>query len=380
MDKQARLTRRSFVAGAGGAALAFPMVNFGYYTLSAASSRKYSRRAMDIVGEALVIDMLAPLHMDFSPDANTKPPSEQAIADYKASGITGFHNSFGLGGPDAYTDTLRYFANWQGYAGRSPDVFALIGTMAELEHAKATGRIGVIMGVQNADHFRSVEDVKTFYDLGQRCSQLTYNSQNLLGSGSTERVDGGVSDYGVEIMKAMSEVGMLIDVSHSGDQTTLDAVKLSPVPIAFTHSNCRAISGHVRSKTDEAIKALGDKGGVMGIAGVRQFVRKTDPTNITHIADHIDHVVKLTAIEHVGIGSDSDLNGYDDMKPEQNEMLRSAYKGSYAFRDKIDVDGFDHPLKMFDLTEELLRRNYSAQNIKAVLGGNFQRLLRNTWK
>ncbi len=380
MGRQAGLTRRSFVAGAGGAALSFPMVNFGYYRLSAESSREYSKRAIDIVGETLVIDMLAPLHMDFSPDANTKPPSEQVIANYKASGITGCHNAFGLGGPNAYTNALRYFANWQGYAGRSPDVFALIGTMAELEHAKATDRIGVIMGVQNADHFRTVDDVKTFYDLGQRCSQLTYNSQNLLGSGSTERIDGGVSDYGAEIIKAMSEVGMLVDVSHSGDQTTLDAVNLSRVPIAFTHSNCRSISGHVRSKTDEAIKALGDKGGVMGITGVRQFVSKTDPTNITHIADHIDHVVKLTAIEHVGIGSDSDLYGYDDMKPEQNKMLRAAYKGSYAFRDKIDVDGFDHPLKMFDLAEELLRRNYSAQNIKAVLGSNFQRLLRDTWK
>lgn len=380
MRKHTRLTRRSFVAGASGAALAFPILNSGYSGLNAAIPPKYSTRAMDIVGEALVIDMLAPLHMDFSPDANTRPPSAQAIADYKASGITGFHNSFGLGGPEAFTNALAYFANWQGYAGRSPDVFALIGTMADLEHAKATGRIGVIMGVQNADHFRKASDVKTFYDLGQRCSQLTYNSQNLLGSGSTERVDGGVSDYGAKIIEAMNEVGMLIDVSHSGDQTTLDAVKLSPMPIAFTHSNCRAISGHVRSKTDEAIKALGDKGGVMGIAGVRQFVSKTDPTDISNIADHIDHVVKLTSIDHVGIGSDSDLYGYDDMKPEQNAMLRAAYKGSYAFRDKIDVDGFDHPLKMFDLTEELLRRNYSAENINAILGGNFQRLLRDTWK
>ena len=380
MTAQKNLTRRTFIAGAGGAALAFPMVNFGYYRLSAASPRKYSKRAIDIVGDTLVLDMLAPLHMDFSPDANTKPPSEKAIADFRASGITGFHNAFGLGGPEAYTNALTYFANWNGYIGRSPDVFALIGTMADLEHARAKKRVGVIMGIQNADHFRNVADVKKFYDLGQRCSQLTYNSQNLLGSGSTERVDGGVSDYGFDIIKAMNEVGMLIDVSHSGDQTTLDAVKLSPVPIAFTHSNCRAISGHVRSKTDEAIKALGDKGGVMGIAGVRQFVSKTEPTNITHIADHIDHIVKLTSIEHVGIGSDSDLYGYDDMDPEQNKMLRSAYKGSYACREKIDVDGFDHPLKMFDLTEELLRRSYSAANIKAVLGGNFQRLLQNTWK
>lgn len=379
MTEKAKPTRRKILATGAGAAIAFPMVNLNQYAFGAAKNT-YSKRAIDLVGETLVLDMLAPLHMDFSPDANTKPPTAKAIADYKRSGITGFHNAFGLGGPNAYENALEYMANWQGYAGRSPDVFALIGTVEDLEHAKSTGRIGVIMGVQNSDHFRRVEDVKKFYDLGQRCSQLTYNSQNRLGSGSTERVDGGLSDYGVAIMEEMASVGMLIDVSHSGDQTTLDASNLSSVPIAYTHSNCRAISGHPRSKTDEAIKALGKNGGVMGVAGVRQFVSKTDPTNITNIVDHIDHIANLIGIDHVGIGTDSDLYGYDDMKPEQNKMLRAAYKGSYAFREKIDVDGFDHPLKMFDLTDEMIRRNYSDENIKAVLGNNFKRLLENTWK
>src|SRR6201995_4901269 len=99
--------------------------------------------------------------------------------------------------------------------------------------------------------------------MGQRGSQLTYNEQNLLGSGSTERVDGGLSDYGVQIVKAMNEVGMLVDVSHSGDRTTLDAIEASSVPIAFTHSNCRALNNHPRLKTDEAIKKVAQKGGVM---------------------------------------------------------------------------------------------------------------------
>jgi membrane dipeptidase len=221
--------------------------------------------------------------------------------------------------------------------------------------------------------------VKAFFALGQRCAQLTYNSQNRIGSGSTERVDGGISDFGVSIIKAMNDVGMLIDVSHSGDRTTLDAIALSPKPIAITHSNCRALVDHPRVKTDEAIKALAAKGGVMGITGVRMFVKKTDPTTIADVVDHIDHVVKLVGIDHVGIGTDSDLNGYDDTTPETNKMLRGAYKDSYAFREKIDVDGFDHPLKMYDLTEELIRRRYSDANIRAVLGGNFQRLLTSTW-
>jgi membrane dipeptidase len=97
------------------------------------------------------------------------------------------------------------------------------------------------------------------------------------------------------------------------------------------------------------------------------------------MADHIDHVAKLVGIEHVGIGSDADLNGYDDMAPEEYAALKASYKDSYAFRDKIDIDGFDHPLKVFDLTEELIRRGYSDDNIRAVLGGNFRRLLAQVW-
>jgi membrane dipeptidase len=177
----------------------------------------------------------------------------------------------------------------------------------------------------------------------------------------------------------MNDVGMLIDVSHSGDRTTLDAIELSPKPIAITHSNCRALNNHPRLKTDEAIKKLAAKGGVMGITGVRMFVKDAEPTTIEHIVDHIDHVVKLVGIDHVGIGSDSDLMGYDHMPKDQYEKLKAGYKSSYAFRDKIDTDGFDHPRKVYDLTATLLKRGYSEANIQAVLGGNFRRLLGSTW-
>lgn len=356
------------------------MVNRGYYAVGAQPSRSYSRRAIDLVRGTLVIDMLAPLAIDIDPDAYSKPLTAKAAADFRRSGITGFHNAYGVGGPDAYTNALRFIGGWQGYAGRYPEVFALVGTAADLDRAKATGRAGVIMGIQNSEHFRTAADVASFYKLGQRCSQLTYNSQNMIGGGSTDRVDGGLSDFGVGIVRAMNDAGMLVDVSHSGDRTTLDAVANSAAPIAYTHSNCRAISGHPRTKTDEAIRALGKKGGVMGITGVRMFVSRTDPTNIGHVVDHIDHVAKLAGIEHVGIGSDADLNGYDDMPPDQYAKLKAGYKASYAFRDRIDIDGFDHPPKVFDLTEELIRRRYSDANIKLVLGGNFRRLVGGIWK
>ena len=373
------MTRRAIIAGAVGTALSAPMVGRGAYAFAAAPGRTYSRRALDLVASSLVIDMLAPLKITMAPDYVAHRLTDAEAEEFRASGITGFHNAFGLGGPDAKARAMEYMAGWQGFAGRNSHVFTLVDGVADLDRAKADGKCAVIMGIQNAEHFETVEDVALFRRLGLRCAQLTYNSQNRIGSGSTDRVDGGVSDYGAAIIAEMEKQMMLVDVSHCGDRTTLDAIAIAKGPIAITHSNARALVDHPRVKTDEAILALAAKGGVMGITGVRMFVRAADPTHVGHMADHIDHVAKLVGVEHVGIGSDADLNGYDDMAPDEYALLKAGYKDSYAFRDKVDIDGFDHPLKTLDLVEELIRRNYSNDNIRAVLGGNFRRLLAQVW-
>src|SRR3984885_3441798 len=372
--------RRSLATMAGAvAALALPRVNFAQVVAPAAAKSSYPAKVIDLLERSLVIDMLGPLKLDFTPQAYSTPLSDADAAMFRSSGITAFHNSVGVGGAAAYDDALQFIAAWSGFVGRNTEVFSLVGRAQDIDHAKAKQKIAVIMGLQNADEFRDVKDVKAFYELGLRCAQLTYNSQNLIGSGSTDPGDGGGRDYRGEIIKAMNQVGMLIDVSHSGDRTTLDAIELSPKPIAFTHSNCRALNNHPRLKTDEAIRKLAAKGGVMGITGVRNFVKNKEPTTVEDIVDHIDHVVKLVGIEHVGIGTDSDLLGYDHMPPDQYKKLKAGYKSSYAFRDKIDTDGFNHPRKMYDLTAALIHRGYMAANIQAVLGGNFRRLLGSTW-
>jgi membrane dipeptidase len=371
--------RRSLKVMAGAlATLALPNLGLGK-AAPGDPKNQYPAKVLDLVQRSLIIDMLGPLKLDFRPEAYAAPLTDAEAAMFRSSGITAFHNSVGVGGASAYDDALQFIAAWSGFVGRNTEVFALVGRAEDIDHAKAKQKIAVIMGLQNADEFRDPKDVKAFYELGLRCAQLTYNSQNLVGSGSTDRVDGGISDFGVEIIKAMNEVGMLVDVSHSGDRTTLDAIELSPKPIAFTHSNCRALNNHPRLKTDEAIRKLAAKGGVMGITGVRNFVKDKEPTTVEDIVDHIDHVVKLVGIEHVGIGTDSDLMGYDHMPPDQYKQLKAGYKSSYAFRDKIDTDGFNHPRKMFDLTAALVRRGYNDSNIQAVLGGNFRRLLGSTW-
>ncbi len=368
-----RVTRRRLLQGAAGAAamvVGFPMLNFASFRVFADSSQKYSARALKVVEVSLVIDMLAPLKIDFRPEAFANPLTAAEIDAFQ---------SIGTGGPEVREETLAFLAGWQGFVGRNADLFCVVDKAADLDAAKVARKCAVIMGIQNSDHFRKPEDVKSFFQLGQRSSQLTYNSQNFIGTGGTDRIDGGVSDFGASIIAAMNETGMLVDVSHCGDKTTLDAIEISSVPIAVTHSNCRALNNHPRLKTDEAIQKLATKGGIMGITGVRNFVSAVEPTTVENIVDHIDHVVNLVGIEHVGVGSDSDLNGYDDMAADQKEELLAMYKASYAFRERLDTDGFDHPRKIFDLTEALIRRGYSDSNIQAVLGGNFRRLLGETW-
>ena len=188
------------------------------------------------------------------------------------------------------------------------------------------------------------------------------------------------SDLGVAIVERMNKVGMAVDVSHCGDRTSLDALEVSTKPVLVTHSNVRALNpNHPRCKPDDVIRAVGKAGSVMGITGVRNFVKGSEPTTVEDVLDQFDYVRKLIGAEHLGVGSDIDLDGYDKMPPDEYKRLKAGYKGSYAFRDKIDIEGLDHPKRMYDLTEGLIRRKYSDPEISGVLGGNFQRVLGVIW-
>jgi membrane dipeptidase len=372
-------SRRDFVS----AALAIPMINLGRFRLLPWPTTEYSARAIDLMKRATVIDMLSPITLNFPLQdkwfANPELFTPEAKR-YTDSGINVFHIAVGVGGPEAYDQTLRFFSQWNGLIAGNDQVMMRIDSPADFERVKGSGKIGIMLGLQNSEQFRRPGDVDFFWNLGQRVSQLTYNSRNMIGNGSTERRDEGLSDYGVTIVQRMNKVGMAVDISHSGDRTTLDAFEVSTRPVLITHSNCRALApGHPRCKTDEAIKACGAKGGVMGITGVRMFVKTEEPTTIEDVLNHFDHVRKLIGPQHLGVGSDIDLDGYDDMPPEINKQLRAGYKGSYGFREKIDIEGLDHPKRMFDLTDGLIRRKYSDDEILGVLGGNFRRVLSEIW-
>jgi membrane dipeptidase len=366
------------------AVLSAPMINIGRFRLFAYTGAEYSERAIRLVRESTVIDMLGLLSLNFPLMARwTRNPESFTAAEfqkYKDSGINVFHIAVGTGGQNAHDSTMRFVSGWNSFLAGQDQLFMRIDSPDDLDRVKTSGKVGVLIGVQNSEHFRTPADVDLFHGLGQRVSQLTYNTRNMIGDGSTERTNGGLSDFGVAIVERMNTVGMAVDVSHSGDQTTLDACAVSKKPVLFTHSNARALNpGHPRCKTDEAIRAMAKSGGVMGITGVRMFVRNSEPTTIEHFLDHYDHVAKLIGPQHLGIGSDIDLDGYDDMPAEENRRLRAGYKGSYGFREKIDVEGVDHPKRVYDLTEGLIRRKYSDADIRGILGGNFKRVLSEIW-
>ena len=313
--------------------------------------------------------MLGLLTLDFKKlDTWRTRPASFRLSDFqrlKDSGITVFHPAVGYIEGDIYAESSADITGWDAFIDAHPEYFIRVCSPADVSRAKAEGKLGIIVGQQNSNHFRTVDDVDAFYKLGQRVSQLTYHD-NALGGGSTDPGDKGLTPYGEQVLARMNQLGMAVDISHCGDRTTLDVIEASSKPVLVTHSNCRALVPYsARCKTDAAIRKLAATGGVMGVTMERLFVGTGNTVTIENVLDHMDHVKKLAGVEHVGLGSDVDLDGRD---------------GALAPKKKNDLDGVTYARKVFELTEGLIRRKYSQADIKLILGGNFQRALTSIWE
>lgn len=366
------MNRREFLrAGllAGTGVLAAPMINRGRFNLFADGKTDISARTIDLVGRSRVIDMLGLLTLDWPKLYGwQRQPATFSQADYLKllrTGVRVFHPAVEPNEADAYEASLRWTTGWNRFLGAHPQYLIRVDSAADLARAGEEGKIGILIGFQNADHFRTAADVETFHQVGQRVSQLTYNSRNRLGCGCKEAKDDGLTAYGAEIVAAMNRVGMVVDISHSAERTSLDAIRLSRQPVLITHSNCRALVAHPRCKSDKVIKAMAERGGVMGITVIPAFVKSGQPARIEHVLDHFEHVIRVAGIEHVGIGSDADVDAID---PRTNRV-----------RPRYNVLGLKHPRRVFELTEGLIRRGYTDHQIELVLGGNFRRALGQIW-
>jgi membrane dipeptidase len=366
------LNRREFLKYGfsliGGSAVAAPMVNRGRVKLFPSSWREYSVRAVDLVRESVVIDMLGLVTLDWAKlERWERVPGAFRPGDFhklRESGITVFHPAVALDTRRPFEAIRDWIGEWNEFLQRYPADLIRMDRAEDFARAKSGGKVGIIVGLQNSDHFRTVDDVVFFYGLGQRVSQLTYNSRNAIGSGCKVAHDSGLTAYGAQVVDTMSRIGMAVDISHCGDRTSLDAIAASKGPVLITHSNCRALNPrHRRCKPDEVICKMAARGGVMGITSIRTFVGGRQPATIDDVLDHFDHVAKIAGVEHLGLGSDDDLDGRDHGRPSLH----------------MDIGGLNHPGRIFDLTEGLIRRKYNDRDIRLILGGNFQRALSGIW-
>ncbi len=383
-----RTALRALVATAA-ATIASPAVLRGRYRLFAQVAQTYSERTIRLVRESIVIDMLSQfvfpdLREEGAPLAERwlgEPASFTAehFAIFRDSGV----NVLALGWrPNSFEEGLRFMARWNGFIASHSQWFTRIDEPRDLRAVKETGKVGIMITTQDSTQFRNATDVDMFYQLGQRVAQLTYNTQNGIGAGFLEHRDGGLTIFGHEIVQRMEQVGMIVDLSHCGDQTTLDAIAAAKKPLLFTHASARALLPNcLRCKTDDMIRALAAKGGVIGVPMIRFMVRAAPPVTVEHVVDHVDYLIKLVGPEHVGVGSDLDTAGRANEIPRAGEEPVLSQQpnydryGAYFTADGgAHVDGLNHPKRIFDLTEAMVRRKHSDATIALVLGGSFARV------
>lgn len=393
MNDTTSVTRRAALTTIGtglAGIIGAPAILRRRYQLFADTPVEYSARAIKLVDETVTIDMLNQFRF---PDYAENPPKSElwmqkpgsfTRADYdiyKKSGIRVL--ALGEGLPN-YEEGLKFFADWNGFIAGYDDWFMRIDDVKDFARVKSAGKVGIMLTCQNAEHMRTVDDVATFFALGQRVSQFTYNATNKAGSGFLADTDNGLTDYGAALIRKMNEVGMAVDLSHCGDRTTLDALGAIRKPVLISHGSCRAlVPGHLRAKTDEMMQKVAASGGMMGIAFLRFLIQNQEPVTIEHALDHFDHAIKVMGVDHVGVGSDEDIvgnpnpvGGPDNISKQPNFSRYNLHRDAEG---KITIKGLDHPKRMYDLADGFIRRKYSDANIKLLLGGNWARTLGTIW-
>lgn len=312
------------------------------------------------------------------------------LADVRSSGLTAVNLTVGaLGsGEDVFEATFKTIGGWEREIDAHPDVLMRIKSAADLERAKESRRLGIIYGFQDATPLGDDPGrVELFSRFGVRIIQLTYNRRNLLGDGCLEPANAGLSRLGQQVVERMNGLGVLVDLSHCGHRTTLDGIAASKKPVAITHAGCAAVADLPRNKTDEELRRLADKGGVMGIYFM-PFLRTKGQPMAADLIRHIEHAVDVAGEDHVGLGTDGGISGIeltpDFIKRHREDVQNRRRLGISAPGEEEDVYTFLPDLntpRRFETLAALLReRGHSQARIEKILGGNFARLFREVWQ
>lgn len=310
-------------------------------------------------------------------------PERSAVQVVGRSGITAINFTISA---QTFEETVSNLAYIDALVEQSPEVFTVIRLHSDIARAKREGRIGIMPGFQYTEFLEADPTrIATFRRLGVRIMQLTYNNRSIFGDGCLEPGNAGLSKAGNDAVRKMNELGVAVDLSHSGYRTTSEAIEASKKPVLITHSGCASIYAHPRNKPDEVMKALADRGGYFGVYLMPYLVASPTVPTREHVINHVLRAIDVCGADHVGIGSDGSIQAVA-LSPEQ----KKAFDEDIARRKKLgigapgedrypyvpDLNGRDH---MEVVAAELQKRGQPSSVIEKVLGANFQRVIGEIW-
>ncbi len=323
-------------------------------------------QARALTRDALVWDNTLPWGPDYA--------NGESLLRFQAAGVDLI--SLSVMGPEAMLDgTIRQIARVRAAIRAQPGRLALCATAGDVVAAKLAGKLGLVFNLQETNMLEGkLELVQAFYDLGVRHMLLAYNARNHVGDGCAERTDGGLSRWGLEVVAEMNRVGMLVDGTHTGYRTTMDAMAVCTAPFIFSHCNSHAVYGHYRNIRDDQIKACAATGGVVGLNGLGEFL-DDDAASTAALFRHLDHMVHLVGPEHVGLGLDyvRDTGRFWGWVRDNAPMWPAG-------PNRRTGSAFAQPEQIEELTGMMLQAGYPDEAIRGILGGNWLRVARQVWR
>jgi membrane dipeptidase len=253
----------------------------------------------------------------------------------------------------------------------------------DVKEAHATGKVAWVPTLEAATAIENeVDRVDIFYGFGVRSMGIVYSEANALGAGLREKGDGGLTDLGRQAVERMNKLGIIVDVSHCGDQTSLDVIEASEQPIFISHAGCRSLWNTRRLKPDNVIEAMAAKGGVLGIEAAPHttLTDKHNRHSIESFMEHFEYAVKLVGIDHVGFGPDTLFGDHVGLHHAYAAQL--SIKKSHAgmkFDEVPYVDGIENPADFINIVRWLVKHGYSDEDIIKVMGGNALRVMEQVW-
>jgi membrane dipeptidase len=329
--------------------------------------------SFNLHAESIVIDAVCPLVMDdFS-----------YIDWYRQGGVTAFAPTVGST-HNAHT-TLNRLGKWHRLLHEREDLL-LVRQARDVDTAKQSDRLGVYLHLQGTDPVEDNLDLIDLYKaLGVGVIQLTYNVKNRVGDGCEERTDAGLSRFGVKLIERLNKTRVIVDCSHTGLRTSLDAIEFSTAPVILSHSNAKSVHPSPRNVSDELIDAIAQTGGVIGVVGFPAMVAGSTAPSLDQFIAHIDAIVQRVGIDHVGLGIDyyagqSGVASDEVAMRGYNEAIRTGtWSTVYPPPPHRYPAGIDTPRTLPNLTRRLLERGYSESDVRKILGGNWLPVMQTVW-